>query len=119
MQFSTRKAQYVIAAARALAGGELREAELRGLPNEEAVARLTCLPGIGRWTAEWALIRALGRQDVVPADDLGVQQAVGRFYYGGSRPAATEIRRLAAAWRPWETYGTYYLLAGLRLPPNA
>jgi DNA-3-methyladenine glycosylase II len=119
MQFSRRKAQYLIAAARAIAGGELQDVELRGLPNDEVVARLTRLPGIGRWTAEWALIRALGRQDVVPADDLGVQQAVGRFYHSGSRPAAAEVRRLAAAWQPWETYGTYYLLAGLRLPPDA
>jgi DNA-3-methyladenine glycosylase II len=119
MQFSTRKAQYLIAAARALADGEIRDAELRELPNEAVVTRLVCLPGIGRWTSEWALIRALGRQDVVPADDLGVQHAVGRFYQGGSRPTAAEVRRLAAAWHPWESYATYYLLAGLRLPPDA
>jgi DNA-3-methyladenine glycosylase II len=119
MQFSTRKAQYLIGAARSLAEGTISEAELRALTNEDAIARLSRLPGIGRWTAEWALIRALGRQDVVPADDLGVQHAVGRFYHGGTRATASVVRRLAAAWQPWAAYGTYYLLAGLRLPPDA
>lgn len=119
MQFSTRKGEYLIAAARALADGELCESELRDLPNEAVIARLIQIPGIGRWTAEWALIRAFGRADVVPADDLGVQHAVGRFYHGGVRSPAAEVRRLAAAWHPWETYATYYLLAGLRLPPDA
>lgn len=115
MQFSTRKAQYLIGAARALAEGEIDPEELKSLPNEEVVARLCCLPGIGRWTAEWALIRAFGRDDVIPADDLGVQQAVGRFYFDGRRPTASEVRALAEQWSPWETYATYYLLAGLRL----
>jgi DNA-3-methyladenine glycosylase II len=118
MQFSTRKATYIIELARRIAEGALAEAELRELPNEAVLERLCALPGIGRWTAEWALIRALGRGDVIPADDLGVQQAAARFYFDGRRPSATEVRRLAERWHPWETHATYYLLAGLRLRPE-
>jgi DNA-3-methyladenine glycosylase II len=115
MQFSTRKAAYIIELARVMAEGTLTEAELRKLPNEAVLQRLCALTGIGRWTAEWALIRALGRGDVIPADDLGVQQAAARFYFDGRRPSAAEVRQLAERWHPWETHATYYLLAGLRL----
>jgi DNA-3-methyladenine glycosylase II len=119
MQFSTRKAAYIIELARVTAAGALSEAEVRELPNEAVLERLCALTGIGRWTAEWALIRALGRGDVIPADDLGVQHAAARFYFDGRRPSAAEVRRLAERWHPWETDATYYLLAGLRLGPDA
>jgi DNA-3-methyladenine glycosylase II len=118
MQFSMRKAAYIIELARRMADGALAEAELRELPNEAVLERLCALPGIGRWTADWALIRARGRGDVIPADDLGVQHAAARFYFDGRRPSAAEVRRLAERWHPWETHATYYLLAGLRLSPE-
>jgi DNA-3-methyladenine glycosylase II len=118
MQFSGRKAAYIIGLARDLDEGRLSTAALVPLPNEEAIAILCRHQGVGRWTAEWALIRALGRRDLVPADDLGVQQAVARFYHDGERPKASEVRRLAERWHPWESLATYYLLAGLRLEPG-
>jgi DNA-3-methyladenine glycosylase II len=115
MQFSMRKGEYIIGLARAIVEGTLSVSELRELPDEEAIARLRRLTGIGRWTAEWALIRALGRPDVFPADDVGIHHAIAQFYASGTRPSPAEARALAERWRPWRTAATYYLLAGLRL----
>jgi DNA-3-methyladenine glycosylase II len=119
MQFSTRKAEYIVGVAQVMASGQIVGSKLRELPNEEVIQRLCRQPGIGRWTAEWALIRALGRNNVLPADDLGVQHAAGRFYGNSRRMTAAEVRRLGERWRPWESWATYYLLAGLRLESPA
>src|SRR5579871_3615470 len=61
LQFTTRKAEYIINVAEAIASGRLTLAALEALPDEEAVARLAALRGIGRWTAEWILARTMGR----------------------------------------------------------
>jgi DNA-3-methyladenine glycosylase II len=111
MQFSQRKAEYIVGLARELAEGRLDLAALRGAPDEEIVAGLTAIRGLGRWTAEWFLARALGRPDVCPADDLGVRRAVETLCFGGRRRDATAVRRRARAWRPHRSLATHYLLA--------
>ncbi len=75
MQFSQRKAEYVIGVARAALEGRLDEGELRTLPIAAAVERLTEIRGVGRWTAEQMLFRALGRVEVFPG---GIGSAEGR-----------------------------------------
>jgi DNA-3-methyladenine glycosylase II len=115
MQFSTRKAEYIIGLARALAEGRLDGAALPTLRDTEVIARLTAVRGLGVWTAEWFLARSLGRPDVCPAGDLGVRRAVEGLCFRGRPSTPDRVRRRALAWRPYRTLAVHYLLAALRL----
>jgi DNA-3-methyladenine glycosylase II len=97
LQFTTRKAEYIIALASAVATRHLDLEALRMAPDAEVMARLTALRGLGVWTAEWFLARALGRARVA-AGDLGVRKAVGVAYLQGQMPTEAEVRRLTAHW---------------------
>jgi DNA-3-methyladenine glycosylase II len=97
LQFSTRKAEYLIGLATAVANGTLDLTALRDQPDDEVIARLTTLRGLGRWTAEWFLARTLGRP-CVSAGDLGVRKAIGATYLQGRLPSETEVRELTAHW---------------------
>jgi DNA-3-methyladenine glycosylase II len=97
LQFTTRKAEYIIGLARAVAEGRLDLAALQVLSDAEVIAQLTALRGLGRWTAEWFLARTLGRP-CVAAGDLGVRKAVGAVYLQGRMPSEAEVRELTAHW---------------------
>jgi DNA-3-methyladenine glycosylase II len=97
LQFTTRKAEYVINAARAVAEGELHTSDLSALPDEEVIEKITAIRGLGLWTAEWVLARTLGRPRV-SADDLGVRKAVGIAYFGGAMATREEVHRATAHW---------------------
>jgi DNA-3-methyladenine glycosylase II len=112
LQFTTRKAEYIVAAAEAVASGHLNLEELAALPDEEVISRLTSLRGIGLWTAEWILARTLGRPRVV-AGDLGVRKAVGLAYLGMPLPAEAEVRAATAHWGPSAGVAQQLLLEGL------
>jgi DNA-3-methyladenine glycosylase II len=70
------------------------------------MAQLLSVRGIGRWSAEVYLLFALGRADVWPAADLGLQVAIGEELKLGSRPGELDTRRLGEAWRPWRSVAT-------------
>jgi DNA-3-methyladenine glycosylase II len=114
MQFSARKAEYLIGLAEAIGRGKLDLASLVRAPDAEVIARLTALRGLGQWTAEWFLARGLGRPDVCPAGDLGVRRAVEGLCFRGRPCDAARVRRRALAWRPYRSLAVHYLLAGLR-----
>jgi len=97
LQFTTRKAESIIGIASACLGGSLDAEQLDALDDEQFIARLVTLKGIGRWTAEWLLARTLGRP-VVVAGDLGVRKAVGNAYCDGRMPREQEVRDLTAHW---------------------
>ncbi len=97
LQFTTRKAEYLIAVAEAIAAGRLDLPTLTALPDEDVIARLTALRGIGRWTAEWILARGLGRACVV-AGDLAVRKAIGLAYLDTALPPEAEVRQAVAHW---------------------
>ena len=109
--FSNRKAEYSVGLARS--GLDLYG--LAALPDEEVKKRLTALPGIGDWTAEWFLARHLGRPDAWPAGDLGLRKAVGRFYLGGRDPSVEETRALGERFSPHGNLTAHYLLTGMRV----
>lgn len=115
LQFTTRKAEYLISVAEAIASGRLNMATLAALPDEEVIARLSHLRGIGRWTAEWILARALGRPTVV-AGDLGVRKAIGQAYLNSPLPPETEVRRATAHWGPAAGVAQVLLLHSLSQP---
>jgi DNA-3-methyladenine glycosylase II len=97
LQFTTSKSEFIVAVARALADGLVSLDELARLPDDEVIARLCAIRGIGRWSAEWVLARTLGRPCVV-AGDLGVRKAVGLAYLGSPLPSEVEVRRATAHW---------------------
>lgn len=109
--FSRRKAEYAVGLARS----ELDLDSLGSLPDGEVSARLTALPGIGVWTAEWFLARHLGRPDVWPAGDLGLRKAVGRFLLDGRDPSEPEAREAGERFRPHRTLAAHYLLVAHRV----
>lgn len=96
---SRQKAGYARSLAGLVASGEL---DLARLPedDEEAIARLVAVKGIGRWSAEIYLLFAEGRLDIWPAGDLAVQIEIGRILGHEARPGEKLVRELAEAWRP-------------------
>jgi DNA-3-methyladenine glycosylase II len=108
--FSRRKAAYLIGLARS----ELDLEALAALPDEEVKARLTTLPGIGEWTADWFLARHLARPKAWPAGDLGLRKAVSAFYGDGSMLSTDEVRTLGARFDPFQNLTAHYLLTGFQ-----
>lgn len=86
--------------AAAISAEELDLAALAERPSEEAIAALTALPGIGRWTAESFLLFAAGHRDVFPAADVALQEAARVVFALQARPSAAELLAHAEAWRP-------------------
>lgn len=109
LQYSQRKADYLIGLAREIVAGRLDLAELTHLPDDEVIERLVRLRGVGRWTAECFLLFGLGRPDLLPAADIGLRNAVRRIYALDHQPTESEVRALAANWHPWSSWITYYL----------
>lgn len=97
MQFTWRKAEYLVGLGQAIVAGELDLAALDALDDDAATAALTARRGLGRWTAEWLLVRGLGRAHVV-AGDLGVRKAVGALYGEPDLPAEARVRELTSHW---------------------
>ena len=111
--FSQRKAEYVIDFAREVADGKIEFDRLWHLSDDEVYEELIIRRGIGRWTIECFLLFGMGRQDLLPAADIGVQNALQKLYGFAERPKEAEIRKLAEAWAPWRSYATYYLWQSL------
>jgi len=114
---SRQKAGYARSLAGLVLSGEL---DLAALPadDEEAVALLTRIKGIGRWSAEIYLLFAEGRRDVWPAGDLAVQVEIGRLLGLAERPSEKQLREIAECWRPhrgaaavlaWHSYNSAVL----------
>ena len=82
--------------------------------DQEIVTEITKLRGVGRWTAQWLLIRGLGRMDAFPIGDLALSQMVSKLYFGGTPVTENEIERFSKHWSPWRTYATIYLFAAYR-----
>jgi len=101
--FSRQKAGYGRGLSEAVASGALDFARLAETPDDEALAALVALKGIGRWSAEIYLIFALGRNDVWPAADLGLQFGVAEELGVGTRFSERELREAGERWRPWRT----------------
>jgi DNA-3-methyladenine glycosylase II len=96
LQFTNHKSEYMVAVAQAMADG-LSLAKLDALTDDQVIARLTAIRGLGRWSAEWILARAMGRPTVV-AGDLGVRKAVGLTYLNDPLPSELDVRRATAHW---------------------
>lgn len=104
---SRPKARYL----RGIAEARVDWAALRNLPDDQAIANLTALPGIGRWTAEIYLKFALGRPDVFAAGDLALAESARLLYGLPERPGPAALIALAEPWRPWRAVAARALWA--------
>ena len=109
--FSRKKAEYVIGLARS----DLDLEALAALPDEDVIATLTAVPGLGRWTADWFLARHLARPHAWPAGDLGVRKAVSTFYADGRPLSIPEVRAMGDRFAPFQNLSAQFLLAGARM----
>jgi 3-methyladenine DNA glycosylase/8-oxoguanine DNA glycosylase len=115
LKLSGRKAEYVRGIAQAALDPNGGLESLQELPDDAVVARLTALRGVGQWTAQWALVRALGRPDAFPAGDLALRRAVSRLYLGDAPVSEQQAEEFSRRWSPWRTYATLYLFTALRM----
>ena len=115
LKLSQRKAEYLQGIAQeelARPGG--LAAALEPLSDEDAVRELTALRGVGKWTAEWVLTRALGRDDAFPVGDLALRRIVSRLYFAGAGLTDEELGEFSRRWMPYRSWATHYLFAALR-----
>ncbi len=91
--------------------GRLDPATLSGLADDDVITALTAIPGIGPWTAQGALILALGREDVVLPGDLALRKAIQRAYQLDHLPSQAEVVAIAEKWRPYRSVATSYLFS--------
>lgn len=87
----------------------VRFAALGKASDDEVVASLTALPGIGRWTAEMLLLFGHGRADIFPESDLGIRKGIGDLYGRAGLPAPALCRDVAESWRPYRSVAAWYL----------
>lgn len=107
--FSRRKIEYGRGIAEAMRSGLLDAGRLAAATDEEVIATLTALRGLGRWSAEIYMLFALRRADVWPADDLAIQEALRRLKRLEMRPARAASEVIVEAWRPWRGVAALFL----------
>lgn len=108
--FSGHKAEFLLAIARKQRHGNLDIEKLESCDNQAALKILGALPGIGRWTAEYVLLRGLGRLNVFPGDDVGARNNLARFL-ARRKPLDYEgVRRAVAKWQPYAGLLYFHLL---------
>jgi DNA-3-methyladenine glycosylase II len=112
---SVPKMGYIKDLASGFMDGRVQTGRIARHTNEEIIAALCSIKGIGRWTAEMFLIFALNRLDVLPVDDLGIQKAVQRWYGLRTPPNPAKLRVIAKPWTPYESIACWYLWQSLRL----
>jgi DNA-3-methyladenine glycosylase II len=102
-----------------LSDGRLDADVLSGLPDDELMAQLTVIPGIGPWTVQGALLIALQREDVVLPGDLALRKAVQAAYQLDRLPSPQEVMDIAEKWRPYRSLATSYLFSAAFEPATA
>lgn len=115
---STQKLGYLRDLCFRIEQGHLPLDVLDHLDDEAVIEKLTCVKGVGRWTAEMFLIFRLQRPDVLPLGDLGIIKAVQRAYKLRKAPSADRLARIGEAWRPYRSVACWYLWASLNNEPT-
>jgi DNA-3-methyladenine glycosylase II len=111
--FSRPKVSFIKDLAARVLDGRLDLKGLKKHPDDEVMQQLIAVKGIGRWTAEIFLMFRLGRPDILPADDLGLMNAVQRAYQLRKRPDAKKLREMGEAWSPYRSVAAWYLWQSL------
>ena len=116
---SWRKINTLRDLAERMSDGRLNPDALSSLLDDQIMAELTVIPGIGPWTVQGALIIALGREDVVLPGDLALRKAVRAAYRLEHRPTPEEVLAIAERWRPYRSLATSYLFSAAFEPAEA
>jgi DNA-3-methyladenine glycosylase II len=114
---SRMKTAYLRSLAEHVVSGELELHRMDELADEDVIAELRAVKGIGVWTAHMFLIFHLERPDVLPVGDLGIRSAIRRSYGLEELPGPDEMERIAATWRPWRSVACRYLWRSLDNEP--
>ncbi|MDQ0300817.1 DNA-3-methyladenine glycosylase II [Salibacterium salarium] len=109
MQFSRRKAEYVIDTSKLIAENKLDLERLEEAEDDQVIKQLTSIRGVGPWTAECFLLFGLGRQNLLPAGDVGIQNGLKRLWNRKEKPAIDEIKEKGKQWAPYASYATLYI----------
>jgi DNA-3-methyladenine glycosylase II len=114
---SGMKVSFVRDLARRVEDGSLRLDALGAMTDDEVIASLTEVKGIGRWTAEMFLMFRLQRPDVLPVGDLGIVNAIKKHYRLRKTPTPARLMRIGESWRPYRSVACWYLWASLDNKP--
>lgn len=109
MKFSQRKAEYVIDTSRLIASGELPLDELPNMSDDEVMKTLVKVRGIGPWTVQNVLMFGLGRPNLFPVADIGLQNAIKRYFDLEEKPSKEEMVQYSKEWSPYQSYASLYL----------
>jgi DNA-3-methyladenine glycosylase II len=106
---SRQKAGYMRSLAEHFDAGHLTDRQIRKASDDDVIAAVTQIKGIGRWTADMLLMFCLGRPDILPVGDLGVRASMRVAYDLDKLPSPSEMEAIAEPWRPYRSAGTWYL----------
>lgn len=109
LQFSGRKAEYAIGVAQAIVEGNLNLQKLQDKSDDEIMEELVKLKGIGPWTVQNFLMFGLGRPNLFPIADIGLQNALKKLYNMDRKPTKEEIEGYKPSWEPYASYASLYL----------
>ena len=110
---SKRKAEYILDLADHFKTKRVHANQWDEMGDEDVIAELIQIRGIGRWTAEMFLIFNLLRPNILPLDDLGLLKSISVNYFSGEPVSRSDAREVAANWEPWRTVATWYLWRSL------
>lgn len=116
LQFSGRKAEYIIGIAQLFEQGKLDKTTLLHMDTAEARETLLAIRGIGAWTADYVGLKCLRHSTAFPVGDAGLQQALKRGLQLDRKPLLSEMTEASASWHGWEAYATFYLWHSLLAP---
>jgi len=116
---SARKIEYLVDLALHFDSGAIHVEAWRGMGDEDIIAELVGIRGIGRWTAEMFLIFHLMRPNVLPLDDVGLITGISKNYFSGDPVSRSDAREVAAAWNPFCSVATWYIWRSLDPLPVA
>ena len=115
---STRKVEYIKDLARHTQAGTIPVNAIHEMEDAEVIATLTQVRGIGEWTAQMVLMFRLGRPDVLPVLDLGIQKAIKLLYGLRTHPTPERVAKVGARWAPYRTVASWYLWRRVDNPPQ-
>jgi DNA-3-methyladenine glycosylase II len=110
---SARKVEYLVDLALHFANQQVHVEAWNEMDDEAIITELVAIRGIGRWTAEMFLLFHLLRPNVLPLDDVGLQNGISQRYFSGEPVSRSEIRELAAPWAPFCSVATWYIWRSL------
>ncbi len=113
LQFSQRKAEYLIGLAQKIEEGVLSKTALSKMTFEEAKTFLVTIRGIGNWTANYVIMKCLRHPDAFPLEDVGLHNALKKQLGLDQKPSLEKIKKLAGSWEGWRAYATFYLWQSL------